>query len=321
MSQVGLWHVSEGGPVKLSMTDSLWERELEEWLEHDPSLLEAGLTIVGRQMTVVGGRLDLLAIDVQNRLVVVEIKPGLLYRETLAQAIDYAAAISTMPSEQLLTRIERYLGGRIHTDQSDLQTRLEIAIGDQEARDVRICLAGTSRDIGLVRLATFLSSNYEVPITAVTFQIFDVGENQRVLLRELTETDIEPAHVAERSGRTLDDVCKQADTSGVGPPFRLILETLTKHGMYPRLHKFSIMYAPSENRSRSLVNVPTYPDKAGKLKVWIAHEAFTEFFPVSIDEVHSFLGDDDWVSLTSEGIEQLAQSFESMFNHIEAARA
>ena len=39
------------------------ERHLEEWIEKDPALLQGGLAIVGRQIVLEGGRLDLLALD------------------------------------------------------------------------------------------------------------------------------------------------------------------------------------------------------------------------------------------------------------------
>src|SRR5688500_4648047 len=105
MQQVGLWHITDNVPVKLSSGTIDLEKHLEAWLERDPSMLQAGLTIVGRQVRVEGGIIDLLALDPQGRWVVIEVKPGTLYREVIAQALDYASCIATMPSSDLLRKV------------------------------------------------------------------------------------------------------------------------------------------------------------------------------------------------------------------------
>jgi RecB family endonuclease NucS len=72
-----------------------------------PAYWRKGLTIVGRQFMTAAGPLDLLARDPQGRWVVIEIKRGVLRRETVAQALDYAACLAAFPSDEL--RIELLL--------------------------------------------------------------------------------------------------------------------------------------------------------------------------------------------------------------------
>ena len=55
------------------------------------------------------GRLDLLALDQQGRWVVVEVKRGAVSQDTVAQIIDYASVIATIPDEQLQEIADRYL--------------------------------------------------------------------------------------------------------------------------------------------------------------------------------------------------------------------
>src|SRR5436190_15122418 len=69
-------------------------RSLEDWIARDPSLVVEGLKVVGKQITLEGGRLDLLGVDPQGLWTVVEIKRGLLYRDTVAQALDYASSVA-----------------------------------------------------------------------------------------------------------------------------------------------------------------------------------------------------------------------------------
>ncbi len=54
-------------PIPVPETSIDLEQHLETWIENDPALVQAGLEIVGRQMAIDGGRLDLLAIDPLGR--------------------------------------------------------------------------------------------------------------------------------------------------------------------------------------------------------------------------------------------------------------
>ena len=58
------------------MSDVGIERSLEDWIEQDPSLLEQGMSIIGRQFGTEAGSIDLLGIDAHNRLIVIELKSG-----------------------------------------------------------------------------------------------------------------------------------------------------------------------------------------------------------------------------------------------------
>ncbi len=71
----------------------LTEREVEDLLVADPSLLEEQLTLVARQPTIAAGRPDLIGIDKNGRLVVFELKVGRTTRDAVAQALDYSTWI------------------------------------------------------------------------------------------------------------------------------------------------------------------------------------------------------------------------------------
>ena len=88
------------------------EQNLEDWIEREPGLLQTGLTIVGRQVGLESGRLDLLALDPQGHWVVIEIKSGDLRREAVAQVLDYASCIATMPHDELRQKVNEYLNQR-----------------------------------------------------------------------------------------------------------------------------------------------------------------------------------------------------------------
>ncbi len=71
MRRVGIWTITPGGPRRLASASLDLEQRLEEWIERDPALLDPDLTIVGRQMRLDAGLLDLLALDPQGRWIVI----------------------------------------------------------------------------------------------------------------------------------------------------------------------------------------------------------------------------------------------------------
>ena len=101
MADVGIWKIDNNAPVRLAKSNISLERDFEDWISADPSLLQEGLTIVGRQLRVAGGIIDLLALDIQGRWVVIELKRSQLRRDVLIQSIDYASSIATMDDAEL----------------------------------------------------------------------------------------------------------------------------------------------------------------------------------------------------------------------------
>ncbi len=96
MAVPGLWQVDGSAPRKLAPASIALESELESWIEADPSLLEGGLTVVGRQLQTQAGPLDLLAVDGSGTLIVVEIKREALTRDAVTQALDYASCLNEL---------------------------------------------------------------------------------------------------------------------------------------------------------------------------------------------------------------------------------
>jgi RecB family endonuclease NucS len=128
------WRVIDGRSVRrLTRSTVQPERMLEDWIEEDPSLVLEGLVVVARQLVAGGaGRLDLLAVDPAGRWVVIEIKAGTLYRETVAQALDYVASLKALPVDRLRNATNAYLKGiRATSHASGLSRRSRTRIPTQ----------------------------------------------------------------------------------------------------------------------------------------------------------------------------------------------
>ena len=245
-TSIGVWEIDGARPQRLLSGQVDLEAHLEAWIEQDPALVQAGLTIVGRQVWTEGGPLDLLAIDPQGRWVVIEIKRGQVLRDTIAQALDYASCIARMSVDELREQVDPYLSKHGHGSTSSLDAIMRDRQGGLEEegdqRDIDIIVVGTGTDRGLERMVEFLSRSGDIAITVVSFQVFETAQGNRVLVRELTESDVPP--VKRRDGVTLEDVYRRADSKGTGQVVRRIVTTAEELGLYPRPWKSSVMLAP-----------------------------------------------------------------------------
>ena len=70
-----------------------FERDLEDYLASNLEALEEGLKLVGKQVEVATGRIDLLAEDSHENLVVIELKAGEADSSSLTQLLAYISAI------------------------------------------------------------------------------------------------------------------------------------------------------------------------------------------------------------------------------------
>ena len=167
MNEVKMWTIegSQASPVpSISEMDS--EQQLEEILVNNPELLMPGLTLVGRQMKIEGGKLDLLGVASDGRLVVFELKRGKPSRDAIAQIIDYASSLEDMD----LATEEWYTE---NTEAEDLES----------LRPLRMFLVGLGTDDTTERMVNFLA-NRNVDILLLTFHVFTY-EGKTLLVRQV----------------------------------------------------------------------------------------------------------------------------------------
>ena len=102
MPEIGLWHaVRDAQPTRLLEEQIPLEKDLEQWIFADPTLISPTLHGVRRQVPLGGKAMDMLAIEEPGVWVVCEFKKGSLYREALAQAIDYVTRLDLLSAAEL----------------------------------------------------------------------------------------------------------------------------------------------------------------------------------------------------------------------------
>ncbi|MCA9227769.1 MAG: DUF91 domain-containing protein, partial [Planctomycetales bacterium] len=299
MSGIGLWRVSNQAPSRITPSEIGLERDLETWIEHDPSLLEHGLTIIGRQIRLDGGPLDLLAIDQQGRFVLIEIKRDRLRRDVVVQAIDYASSLERMSADDLRRCCSGYLQQKSAKSLDELLHERGTSLDENDdGLGVVIYLVGTGVDAHLDRMVSYLSDRAELAIRVVTFSVFSDGAGGAILAREIHEqVDTPRLNSSSTTGRrpapVADELLAKADRLGLGDIVRPIYEASVEVGLYAQPHSKSFKIAPPQNRSYCLIYVPIdRPEHIheGTLGLWIATDAFAHFFNITERELADALG-------------------------------
>ncbi|MDE0373249.1 MAG: endonuclease NucS [Rhodospirillales bacterium] len=190
--ELGIWEVDETTKEarRLEETDRAEaEALLEDAFVRKPSLLMRGLKLVGRQMPTSSGKLDLLGVDSEGRLVVFELKRGTLTREAVAQAIDYASWLDSLDYSVLGTCIAENSGRRGIDKIENFDTWYDDHDNwDFESlRPVRIVLVGLGVDDSARRMADWLAAK-GAEIDLLTFLGYRYGD-RLLLARQLTSSD------------------------------------------------------------------------------------------------------------------------------------
>ncbi len=301
-TNIGAWEIKVDGPEKLSNCQIDFEKDLEDWIVKDPGLVQKDLVIIGRQVHLDSSRaiLDLLALDIQGRWVVIEIKKGMLSRETIAQVLDYTACLAKMTETEILTNIKPETINPDLCLREMLKERDALESLDPKNRSLSMIIVGAGRSPELDQMADYLAGSYGVPLTVVTFQVIESSEGKRFMVRELSEP--EQLVLKEMSTPTLDELQEKAEQNGIGQGFQSIKNAALKAGLYPRLWKTSVMYASPANKTRSLFTVWDHP-WTDKIKLYLVSEALAEHFQVAHDKVQSLMGPEGWQYLSEEQAE------------------
>lgn len=138
------------------------EKQFEDALVSNPSILVDGLWLVGRQIQTDAGRIDLLGVDAEGALLVFELKLGQLSRGAVSQAIEYAAFLCDLGPDDLFSLISNSSGRNGIALISDFADEFEQRFGRRPSEDglfVRTVLVSQEYDEPSARSIDWLSHN------------------------------------------------------------------------------------------------------------------------------------------------------------------
>ncbi len=296
MADLSVWTVDGDAPRRVDRSRVDLEKDLEDWIAADASLLAGGITIVGRQVQLDGGALDLLAFDGQDRWVVIEIKRGRLYRDALAQALDYSSSIAALGADELRAKLQSDLAQ--FGDPEELSRNVQRLLKDEgERREVAVLLVGVGVDSGLERIADFLGS-LGVSVRVVSFEVFEPDGGPRLLIREVTEEQDTPQ---PGPAYTVDALHQRAREAGVAEQFGRLVQMSENAGLAVRPYKVGVKIAHTADRRWRLVWANP---RVGGIFIGVDPAVFARFFPKTEEEVTAALGlSDNWRDFTGADLD------------------
>lgn len=282
MSEIGLWHAMEKSqPTRLLAEALPSEKDLENWIFDDPTLLSPSLHRVRRQVPLGLKLMDILAIEEPGIWVVCELKKTDLYRDSLTQAIDYVARLDRLSLDEL----ESLVNHVNNTHRSETRKLINKALDREkngEERSIRIVLAGVGVREDLQVMIDFLNNKYEFPISICTFSAVSApGDEQGIILMRDISDDTqnkiqENQGSAEYAERLLGvrNHFKSPLQAAIFDEFSKIFSE--QSNLFVRPWKKSIMIAPHQHHGRYLAYFTSNRDG---VRAMVGTEAILEFFP------------------------------------------
>jgi hypothetical protein len=255
MEEIKLWAIrrDDSGQIDVESVSTAprdrAETELEELLVKTPSLLMTNLRLVGRQTPTTGGPLDLLGVDNDGKLVVFELKKGILYRQAVTQVVDYASSLADLPREKLAAHIEERSGngGVDKIEDFNAWYQQEHSGTDYVGRP-RMVLVGMGADEHTQRMTAFLADG-GLDISLITFYSFEKDGKQFLARRihvEGATTPNSPTSSYNRADnlRSLQDLATRLGMSAFLESVHTFLSTaLAGCYWYPGRTGYSYMLA------------------------------------------------------------------------------
>lgn len=205
--EMGLWRIDGDRPYRLPSAVLPSEAALEDFLEHDPSLLGTRLLVIGRQVrTPYGKYIDLLAIDGDGNLHVLELKRDKTPREVIAQALDYGSWVTTLTREDVIDLANNHLDDPF---EAAFAETFGDSLPDEVNVELQLTIVATELDSSSERIVTYLR-DFGVPINAVFFSYLE-DDGRRYLARSwLVSKEDAPAAVANTARKS-----KRAEWNGL----------------------------------------------------------------------------------------------------------
>ena len=174
-----LWKVERGALVRVDAASLDSENELENWLEEDISLLGANLLVIGRQVdTPFGGRIDLLAIDMDGSVSIIELKRHKTSRDIVAQIMDYASWISKVDTPEIFSIADRYWQRKGKGFPTVFHEKFGIQLPEPLNSAHTMVIVASALDPASQRIVEYLSQTHNVGINTAFFTVFADGENR-----------------------------------------------------------------------------------------------------------------------------------------------
>jgi hypothetical protein len=312
-SEIRLWQVGQDGRLRQVIEARLdLETRLEEWLEHDITVLSDNLLLIGRQVeTQFGGYIDLLCLDGNGDPVIVELKKDRTPREITAQVLDYASWVKDLSNDDITRLADGYLKPKGFNSLADafLQT-FGLELPDVLNQSHRMLVVASRVDPASERIISYLSDSYGVDINAVTFQYFRDGPAGELLARTFL---IEPEQVEYKSqtrggskrrrSLRLEELAAMAEEQGLGRFYNRLVTALETHFQKTTTASALSLYGQFDDVQKVVMTlIPTESSAESGLRFHFYKYRFAQFFQTDVETVVAQLPETiiEWKYVASE---------------------
>lgn len=190
---INLWAVKNGMLNEVSKSKVNLEKQLEDWIVNDPSILNMDLLIIGRQVhTTFGGYIDLLCINGDGDLIIVELKRDKTPRDVVAQCLDYASWVCELGFEEINSICYKYCNKGIGDAFAEY---FDDAVPESLNENHQMVIVAASLDDSTERIIQYLADKHSININAVFFNAFEI-DGKSVLGRSFFK---DPEKIEEQS--------------------------------------------------------------------------------------------------------------------------
>lgn len=175
-----LWRVEGDKLVPTSGGRLDAERNLQDWIERDPSILDPDLMLIGREVETGFGRIDLLGINGDGWLQIIELKRGKTPREIVAQILDYASWVSKLTTSDVHRIAQEYESKKLQSANFAERFRVTFDKSLPETLNAshRMIAVASALDPSSKRIIEYLSEVHNVGINTAFFKVFSDGDRR-----------------------------------------------------------------------------------------------------------------------------------------------
>jgi hypothetical protein len=192
-----IWRI-DGQKLELMAEASLdAERNLEDWIENDPAMLDPDLMIIGRQVDTGGfGRIDLLGLKADGSVQIIELKRDQTPREVVAQVLEYGGWIAKQNTADVHKIADQYATVK---GLPSLPERFRQAFGKSLPETLNVShgmlIVASTLDRRSKRIIEYLSEIHGIAINTAFFKVYSDGQRRYLAADWLMDQE----QVAERT--------------------------------------------------------------------------------------------------------------------------
>ena len=322
--EIRLWEVKDRSLVMVERGKLSLEEQLEDWLEHDITMVSDDLLVIGRQVEVSGRAIDLLCLNSDGDVVIVELKKDKAPREVLAQALEYASLVEDLSYEDVLNNANNYFKQKGSSFEEAFLNKFLKSLPEVLNESHEILIVASELDDQTERVIKYLSQ-YGVRINAVTFNYFKKDGREfiaRVLLIPESAREQDKGRKRRRN-LSEEELRRIATDNGVGDLYIQLVEGLRPLFDLRGTTLSSIAFIGEQDEQDKTIFslIPTKSSRENGLKFQVYIKRFAKHFNITEEEAEKILPPDKRKWEFFKNAPPDFQGYEGFFKNKDEAKA